>query len=390
VTKDLEKTILVTTMSAIMAHVVRPLEVAKILKEKGYRVVFAGSGSPTRLVQQVGFELRYLPDWDLPKLMTKLRCGAEHIYEEDTIEEWVEAELSLYRKLDPIMILDDARVTSHISARIAGLPRTSIQNAYTHSNAIKGFMDPELKSPRSGMESGDEIPFNQVREKYGLPPIEKINEILQADLNLLCDIPEYAPLHEIPQTYHYVGPITWGHDLLRPAWLDSLDRTKPILYFTMGSTGPQRAFQAALKFLSSKGYQVIMTLGSMVNRKDLDPLPPGFFAASYASGETLAAVSDIVICHGGNGTAYQGLGSGVPLITWPILRDQVWNARRLSELGVSKTINNPAELPGAVETILGDSSFKHNAGSLQRILNTYNGPNQAANLIHKFIKDMEK
>jgi UDP:flavonoid glycosyltransferase YjiC (YdhE family) len=386
--KDLTKTILVTSMSASMAHVVRPLEVAKVLREIGYRVIFAGSGNPTRLVQQVGFELRYLPDWELPKIAAKLRAGSKEIYPLEQIERWVSAELALYKEVNPILILDDARVTSQISSAVAGLPRVSIQNAYTHPLADRGFMDPNLKSPRSAMEPGDEKSYNVVRQKFGLPSIKNLNEALKGDLNLLCDVPEYAPLQHVPPSYHYVGPITWGHDLLKPSWLDELDPTKPTLYFTMGSTGPREAFQAAKDFLRGDEYQIMMTLGSMVNHKDLNPLPAGFFAASYASGETLARMADATICHAGNGTAYQALRAGVPLITWPSFRDQLWNARRLSELGVSITISSPDQLHDAVVEILENPVYKNNAVKFSKILKKYKGPEKSAELIHNFIQDI--
>jgi UDP:flavonoid glycosyltransferase YjiC (YdhE family) len=384
-----EKTILVTSFGASMAHVVRPLEVAKILREMGYRIIFSGSGKALKLAERVGFEVRNLPDWDLATMIAKLKAGSDDIHPFEQVNKWVLAELDLYKEVKPSAVLDDTRITSKISTAAAGIPRITIQNAYINPWAINGFMDPTLGGPRSLMEPGDERSYNQVRQKFGLPPIESLGSMLEGDLNLLCDVPEYAPMHTVPDHYHYVGPIIWGHDLTIPPWLDDLDPGKPTLYFTMGSTGPPKAFQAAIEYLGETEYQVMMTLGSLVKLDDLKPLPPGFFVASYASGDALARRADAIICHAGNGTAYQGLCSGVPLVSWPTVRDQHWNARRLSQLGVSVTISSPTEMLKAVKEVLAKPSYREEAIRFREIVKLYNGPKTAAGLVHEFMERIE-
>jgi UDP:flavonoid glycosyltransferase YjiC (YdhE family) len=386
---NFNKTILVTSLGASMAHVVRPLEVAKILRQMGYRIVFSGSGKALKLAQQSGFELRYLPDWDLAAMIVKLKAGSDDIHTVEQVDEWVRAELTLYQELKPLIVLDDARITSNISTAVAGLPRISIQNAYITPWAINGFVNSILGGPRSIMEPGDERSYNQIRRQYGLPPVKSLDRMLEADLNLLCDIPEYVPMHTVPDHYHYVGPLIWGSDLAEPPWWDELDPDRPTLYFTMGSTGSPEAFQAAIEFLGGTEYQVMMTLGSLVKEDDLKPLPPGFFVASYASGDSLAGRADVIICHAGNGTAYQGLRSGVPIISWPTVKDQRWNARRLSELGVSVTISSPTELLDAVGEVLANPGFRVAAGQFSKILAQYNGPETAARLIHEYMENSE-
>jgi UDP:flavonoid glycosyltransferase YjiC (YdhE family) len=157
----------------------------------------------------------------------------------------------------------------------------------------------------------------------------------------------------------------------------------------MGSTGPQAAFESAIKILGNSSYQVMMTLGSLVKRNGLDPLPPGFFVARFASGDVLASKADLMICHGGNGTAYQALHAGIPVISLPTIKDQHWNAFRLSELGVGKTVSSPNELLGAVEEILKNPGFNQAAGEFSKILKDYQGPQTAAKLIHKYVQNLD-
>jgi MGT family glycosyltransferase len=381
-----QKKILVTSLSMSMAHVVRPLEIAKILREMGYRVIFTGSGKAVQLAQQAGFELKHLPDWNMKEILSKLKAGSKDIHTVEEIELWIQAELELFDEIKPTAILDDARLTSDISTRIAGIPRISIHNAYANPRAIRGLMDPTLQAPNSLIDSLDIANYNKVRQDYKIPPISNLSEMFEADLILLCDVPEYAPMHTVRNHYHYVGPLIWGRDLSKPTWLGELDPDKPTIYYTMGSTGPPQAFRTAIDIFGGSEFQVLMTLGSLVKKEDLGTIPPGFFVSTYASGDTLATRSDIIVCHGGNGTAYQALFSGNPIVSWPSLKDQCWNARRLSELGVGVTIKAPDEMRAAVDQVLKDPSYRNKAQYFSKILAIYDGPKNAAILIHNFME----
>jgi len=384
-----EKTIIVLSMSMSMAHIVRPLEVAKVLREMDYRVVFTGDGKATKIAQQAGFELRSLPEWDLPSVIAKLQAGADDLHPIKQVEEWVRAELELYETEQPVVVLDDSRVTSSISSKAAGLPRISLQNAYQNPYAINGAMEFKYEGPRGLFVAGDELPYIKIWEKYGLPKKENILEMFEADLILLSDVPEFAPMHTVPDHYKYVGPIIWGSDLENPPWLDKLDPEKPIIYFTMGSTGPQGAFQSAIEIFGKTEYQLMMTLGSLVKLNGLQSMPSGIFVANFASGDVLAGKADLMICHGGNGTVYQALRAGIPIVSLPTVKDQHWNANRLSELGVGITISSTAELLNAAEEVLKNPSYREAALSFSKILMDYDGPQTAAHLIHEYIEALE-
>jgi MGT family glycosyltransferase len=384
-----EKRILVTSMSMSMAHVVRPLEVAKVLRDMGYRVIFSGSGKAIKLAHQAGFEHRYLPDWHMSEIIASLKSGSKDFHTAEEIERWVQAELDLYQDVQPLAVLDDARITSHISCSISGIPRISIHNAYVNPRAIQGIMDPSLEAPPSLVDALDVDSYNKVRVAHGLPSVNSLFDMFEADLILLCDVPEYAPMHTVRRNYHYVGPLVWGRDLSKPEWLSDLEPDRPTIYYTMGSTGPPQAFRAAIEIFAETEFQVLMTLGSLVEERDLQPIPPRFFVASYASGDTLAKRSDIIVCHGGNGTAYQALHSGNPIVSWPGLKDQCWNARRLSDLGVGVSIKGPDQMMSAVQEVLADPKYREKAEYFKKVLSIYDGPQNAAILTHNFLKTLK-
>jgi MGT family glycosyltransferase len=261
-------------------------------------------------------------------------------------------------------------------------------NAYATPYAINGLLAYTFPGPPPLLGPGADEIFNQVRAQYGLPAVASVLDLLAGDLNLMCDVPEYAPVHDAPAHYRYVGPIIWDGTPEPPAWLSSLAPARPTIYFTMGSTGPVEAFQAALEAFAGTAYQVLMTTGGVTRPEDLGPLPVNFHVAGFAPGDELMRWADVVICHAGNGTSYQALRAGLPIITWPFIQDQRWNARRQAELGIGLTLAalTQAALRAAVEEVQSNPSYRANAQRFQQIMTGYDGPRTAAALIHQFIK----
>jgi UDP:flavonoid glycosyltransferase YjiC (YdhE family) len=98
---------------------------------------------------------------------------------------------------------------------------------------------------------------------------------------------------------------------------------------------------------------------------------------------------DLVVCHGGNGTIYQALQHGKPVIGIPTVPDQQFNMRRVESLGIGKMLswkdflNNPASLLELIRSIMKERSFYQNASRFKDMLNTYNAAKIAADLMIK-------
>jgi UDP:flavonoid glycosyltransferase YjiC (YdhE family) len=96
---------------------------------------------------------------------------------------------------------------------------------------------------------------------------------------------------------------------------------------------------------------------------------------------------DLVICQAGNGTIYQALGAGVPIIAMPSHGEQWQNAALIEEQGVGITLNpvDLGEIKSTIERILSIGYYKKNAVRMQKLISHYNGPQKAAQLIHEFM-----
>ena len=49
---------------------------------------------------------------------------------------------------------------------------------------------------------------------------------------------------------------------------------------------------------------------------------------------------DLMICHGGNGTIYQALAQGVPILGLTSIFEQEWNMNRVEELGLGEYLSS--------------------------------------------------
>ena len=195
----------------------------------------------------------------------------------------------------------------------------------------------------------------------------------RGNLNLIVDTPDYGPTEELPDSFQYIGPIVWEPDIAPPPWLDRLDPDRPTVYFTMGSTGYPHFFELAVELFGDSEYQGVMTTAGMAQ---FDKLPDNFFAADYAPGSALMERSDVVVCHGGNGTIYQALGHGVPIIGIPTMHDQEFNLDRVVALGagihLSELRFRPEHLEQAVQEVLANGSYREGARRQQAGLGQFN------------------
>jgi len=401
------KKILVMPDGNWLAHVSRPFELAKVLRAMGHEVIFAGSGRYMRLLDQAGFAIVSTKIIDPGRLLECIRRGRVNPFEFNELKEFVKEDLELFDRLKPDLALSDLRVSLSTSCQVAKIPLVTIMNAsVTNYYAVKirsvehaktGWLIKKILGRRlytwlelpnhikKVIVTIDSFPYRKLRKEMGLTPCKNICDVIEGDLNLLTDIPEYAPTNNLPPNFHYIGPITWQSDIQSPSWLNNLSPDRPTLYFTMGSTGNPRFFQEAVKIFGKTEYQCIMTTCGMVHIKDV---PRNFFITDYAPADKIMEKSDVVICHGGNGTIYQAMSKGVPIVGIPTHWDQEFNMQRVVDLGIGIQLSElrfePSHLADAVREILTEKSYKEKAQQFKKMLARYNGPQKGAELIHSF------
>jgi UDP:flavonoid glycosyltransferase YjiC (YdhE family) len=403
--------ILVLPYTYTLSHLSRPLAVAKELAERGHDVLFAGESPKTAFIRQEGFNVLPLYEPDPDELFGNIRKGKLRFISDAEIERMIEADLSLYSRVKPDIVLTDGRFSAPISTHIAGLVHAAIVNvSSTEYRALPyiPFFDwiPErlikrdkrlrkildLLNLRLEMFVFDNVMnvFKKLSKRYGLKKtITATNCLTGKDITLLADTPEYFPTRNLPANYHYIGPITWQSNMTPPAWWPPQVKND-LIYVTMGTTGLGDFFRLAYDLFEDGEYTCVMTTGRQ--SKPLSTIPGHSYIEEYIDGDLVMEVCDVVVCHFGNGTIYQALLHGKPIIGIPTIPDQAYNMRRVEALGVGKSLawkafySNPKILLDAIDAVLTNPSFAENAKRMQSILKTYQPAKTATDIIERYME----
>lgn len=397
--------------SHTLSHISRPLAVAMELRNRGHDIIFAGESPKMSFVEKMGFQVVPLYEISPDILYGNIRAGKLQFVKKTDIDRMVEADLSLFDRVRPDVVLSDGRFTAPISCHIAGIRHAAIVNvSSTEYRALPyvPFFDwiPETIFSRDKniwkvldrlnlsieMFVFDKATsyFTKLSRKNGLKKIVTATNCLAGkDLTLLPDIPEYFPTCNLPPDYHYIGPITLSSDLPPPPWWPPKTGDRPLIYITMGTTGISDFFEIVSKlFLSSEMSAIITTAGQ---GKQITTVKGRVYVEDFMDGDMLMRTCDLVVCHGGNGTIYQALQHGKPIIGIPTIPDQAFNMRRVEALGVGFTltwkefINNPGALLDAVRLVKGNRKYFEQAERVKSLLSVYNAPRTAADLIEKMM-----
>lgn len=387
-----------------LAHVSRLLEIAKVLRQRGHEVLFAGHGKYLQVAGWDGFATHELPYITVEQVVHAVRTQKLwELYREKELETFIEAELALYADFRPDLVLIDNRPTARTSAEKAGLKSASVLNVHmSNYRRIPFFSYAQLAGNLQlpGLDFADKVEngienfvydrlvmggLNRVRGKLGLPPLYAYQHEEGQHLGLLADIPEFNPVRRLPDQVRYIGPLTWRNTLPVPACLDRLDPKRPTCYFTLGSEGLDELV-GQLGPLTEQGIQVVVAVGAA----DLSGIreSPGVYLEQYVNTEQLLPHCNLVCCHGGNGTLYQALAHGLPCVVVATHAEQHYGGKRIQQLGLglATTLKNlrrqgMASLVESVRKVLETASYRHTARAFEPLIKAWNGAEIAASAI---------
>ncbi|MFO0578652.1 MAG: glycosyltransferase [Polyangia bacterium] len=388
-----------------LAHTTRVLEVGRALaRDYGHEIIFCCQGPYARLLREAGFPVMpvYTVDREVTLKLVRRAGLCDLRWWREVADRSVRSDMETLEELRPDMVVGDLRMSLSTSARALGIPYVSVTNAAWTSRFAEQITVPEghLSEKLLGRRVARAMfpmlkrllvwywarGFDKVRERLGLDPLGTMYDLIEGDLTLLADLPEYFPILPSPPSFRYVGPIRFRAALPKPAWLSQLDPSRPTIYFTMGSSGEARFFGEAIRAFGDTEYQVLITTAGLP--ADMVAGYDNVFVEDLADGDALMAASDVTITHGGNGTIYQALGQGVPVVGIATMFDQEINLSRVEALGVGMRLQRrhvkAARLRAAVDQILGTPAYAQAAGRLKRRIDGFDGPRAAARHIDHF------
>lgn len=318
------------------------------------------------------------------------------MFEKSYVEQSITDEIKLLNLLKPDFVLTDLKPTMNISCKLLNVPLISLLNAsstdyYTPNIIFNKDTFPWFSPKGIGnrvilasylwvIEFISSRNFYHVEKHYNLPK-KSIFDLMCGDLSLLCDIPEFAPTSNLPDNFKYIGPVCWIPKIPLPEQLNHLDPNRPVIYLTIGSTGPT-LLKLFFDSLADTNFQCVLTTGNAIK---VSSWPKNFMVFDFLPAHEVLKKSNMVICHGGNNTIYQAISYGTPIIGIATNFDQQMHLQRVEALELGLRLPKKVkkcDLQSAVDKILTNQKYKNNVERYKKIISNYgNGEKGVALMI---------
>lgn len=338
--------ILFIAEAVALAHLTRPLLLARSLDPEQYDIHFACANGHEQFLEGTNFAVTSITTVPSRQFLIALAKGF-HTYSPKTLQNYVEDDLRLLDKVQPDLVVGDMRQTLGVSAKLRKIPHVAIANFHWSPHAaIKRFPVPENPLEKAIGLRGMGIllrlfqplllafyarPLNHVRRKYGLPPLGDMRHVMtHGDYTLYADIPGLFPSSGMPPNHRFIGPMLWSPAIPYPSWWKTVPKDRPCVYLTLGSTGQVKYLPLLIEALAQ---MPITLLVATAGRLTLSKMPENVLTADFLPGTEAARRSALVVCNGGSATAYQALSASVPVLGIAYNIDQYLSMTAVVEKG---------------------------------------------------------
>lgn len=392
------KRILFFAEAVTLAHVARPIVLAKGLDSHRYEVTIACAPDYQRFLEGCSQTLP-LESISSKQFLHALANGTP-VYDAATLRRYVREDLRLIEQVRPDIVVGDFRLSLSVSARLVGIPYFAITNTYwSPYYSRKDFPLPALPMTKFlPLTVAEKIfrlvqplafglhckPLNQVRQEHGLPSLGKdLRRVYtDADHTLYADIPELFPTEQLPPTHHYLGPVLWSPPVAKPDWWESVPVDRPVIYLTLGSSGQARLLPTVFNALADLPVTVMAaTAGGAIPHR----LPANAYVADYLPGMEAAARAQLVICNGGSPTSQQALAAKAPVLGIASNMDQFLNMDALQRAGAGILLRADRLDVGAVRAtvtgMLAAPRYSDGAAKLAAVFRRCSAPERFAAIV---------
>jgi UDP:flavonoid glycosyltransferase YjiC (YdhE family) len=176
----------------------------------------------------------------------------------------------------------------------------------------------------------------------------------------------------------------WAPATHKPDWWDRLRADpKPKVFVALGSSGALRVLPALLRALARLPVSVLMSMSG----RTLPATPPGGFVADMLPLTETAALSNVVVSHGGSSGVYPAIAAGTPVLGIPANADQHLSTAVLEEsaagIGVRSEEASEQRLAHALERLLFEPQYRLAAQKWATIYARYD----SGVMFRKFLSD---
>lgn len=386
------KRVLFFAEPATLAHVVRPVVLARTLDRERFDVSVATGPDFRDHVEEAGLAVRELDAIGTRAYLAAVAAGRP-VFPYAVLERYVDDDLRIIAAVRPDVVVGDFRLSLAVSARMAKLPYLAIANAYWSPHARAPFDIPVhaatrwlgvpvpnaiFHAIRPLVFAHHSLPMHRLRRRHGLPSLglDLRGVFTEGDVTLFADVPEFVPGADGGTTgrYVYIGPVTWAPNGPLPDALDNPGDARPLVYVSLGSSGRPALLRDIVTAVLGIGCRAAVTApsGALGDIRD-----ERLTVAPMLPGDRLAAMSKLVICNGGSPAVHQALQQGTPVLGLPENLDQLLNMHFVGVAGAGLSVRADqaavARVQAAARRVLEDPRYRDNAKRVQQWFRDYPG-----------------
>lgn len=218
--------------------------------------------------------------------------------------------------------------------------------------------------------------------------VKSVLDIIQNDNNtdtIVYTSPEFQPCSEtFSDKYVFVGPS------IRPIENVFKKKSDKLIYISMGTVinDSVEFYKKCIDALADTEYQVIMSVGNLINIEDLGIIPDNFMISRFVEQIAVLSEADVFLTHCGMNSVNESLYYKVPLVMFPQTSEQDGVATRVEQLGAGVRLKhiNAKSIREAIENVLNTKSYYEQASKISQGFHKCTGAKGAADKIEQMCK----
>ena len=352
-------------------HTNPTLEVVRELVSLGHEVLYYSYNMLQEKIEATGAKFISCDDYNMEQKLSPreiVRIGKDLAFSTkilvDTTLALDEMVCEEMEKMRPdCIVADSMAIWGKCVAMKLGIPFVSSTTTFAFNQHSAKIMKQSIWQVLKMIFSMGKIQNDIKRLQAKGYPINNVLDIIQNNDSVdtvVYTSPEFQPASEtFSDKYVFVGPS------IRPA-VSQIEKThEKLIYISMGTVvnNNVKFYHDSIKAFANTNYQVIMSVGNLVDMKEFENLPENINV--YQSVDQIAVLSkaDVFISHCGMNSVNESLYCGVPLVMYPQTPEQGGVANRVEQLkaGIFLKKSNAANIFNAVETLLNNEEYRKNA-----------------------------
>lgn len=234
--------------------------------------------------------------------------------------------------------------------------------------------------------------INRFRTQWGLKRLTRMDDTFSPMAQICQQIPEFDfPRRELPDCFHYVGPITSEkRNSIDFPW-NRIDG-RPLIYASLGTllNRHRHLYRTIAESGLNSGSQIVISLGGAGMEQREQDFPGSPIVVNYAPQLDLLARASLTITHAGLNTTLESLRCGVPLVAIPISFEQPGIAARIRFTGAGELLKmsrvSVPRLRACISRVLQNPAYKRAAMRLGDRIRMSRGRQKAADIIEEVMR----